>query len=139
MDICQSVLASFFVRAASGQYELDRPRQLLNLLAAMARNKLVKAAKKQRAARRDYRRQQFAADEVFLDPSPGPSQVVADQDLLEQFRQRLSEEERRLADRRAQGRTWAEIAAEIGGQEDSLRIRFTRAIDRVAEQLGLDG
>ena len=24
-DICQSVLASFFVRAASGQYDLDQP------------------------------------------------------------------------------------------------------------------
>src|SRR5215213_9339327 len=28
MDICQSVLASFFVRTASGQYDLDDPRQL---------------------------------------------------------------------------------------------------------------
>ena len=27
LDICQSVLASFFVRAASGQYELDTPGQ----------------------------------------------------------------------------------------------------------------
>lgn len=25
MDICQSVLASFFVRAAVGQYDLERP------------------------------------------------------------------------------------------------------------------
>jgi len=26
MDICQSVMASFFIRAASGQYELQTPR-----------------------------------------------------------------------------------------------------------------
>ena len=32
LDICQSVLASFFVRAAAGQYDLDRPEQLLKLL-----------------------------------------------------------------------------------------------------------
>ena len=25
MDICQSVLASFFLRAAAGQYDLERP------------------------------------------------------------------------------------------------------------------
>jgi hypothetical protein len=39
MDICQSVLASFFVRAASGQYDLDQPDQLLALLLQMARHK----------------------------------------------------------------------------------------------------
>src|SRR5207302_11338874 len=49
MDICQSVLASFFVRAASGQYDLQEPNQLLKLLTAMARNKLKFQARKQRA------------------------------------------------------------------------------------------
>ena len=32
MDVCQSVLASFFVRAAAGQYDLDEPAQLVRLL-----------------------------------------------------------------------------------------------------------
>src|SRR5260370_4819279 len=32
VDICQSVLASFFVRAALGQYELEEPQQLIKLL-----------------------------------------------------------------------------------------------------------
>src|ERR1700730_3147059 len=40
-DICQSVLLSFFVRAATGQYRLEQPRDLRNLLVAMAQNKLV--------------------------------------------------------------------------------------------------
>src|SRR4051794_2951522 len=35
MDICQSVMASFFVRAAIGEYELDEPRQLIRLLVGM--------------------------------------------------------------------------------------------------------
>ena len=30
-DVCQSVMASFFVRAAAGQYDLERPDQLLRL------------------------------------------------------------------------------------------------------------
>ena len=38
-DICQSVLASFFVRMALGQYDLEQPEDLLKLLAVMARNK----------------------------------------------------------------------------------------------------
>src|SRR5439155_1979963 len=41
MDICQSVLASFFVRAAAGQYELQDPGQLIALLFRMAQHKLA--------------------------------------------------------------------------------------------------
>ena len=40
MDICQSVLASFFVRAAMGQYEIATPDDLLKLLAQMALRQL---------------------------------------------------------------------------------------------------
>src|SRR3990172_963149 len=40
MDVCQSVLASFFVHAATGAYVLDEPRQLVALLTKMAQNKL---------------------------------------------------------------------------------------------------
>src|SRR5215212_4799414 len=53
MDICQSVLKSFFVRAAAGQYDLETPEQLLKLLASMARNKLTTQARGEHAQRRD--------------------------------------------------------------------------------------
>src|SRR5262245_14297246 len=56
LDVCNSVLGAFFVRAASGQFELDTPRQLLHLLVTMARNKLTNYALRQKAARRDQRR-----------------------------------------------------------------------------------
>ena len=49
MDICQSVLASFFLRAASGEYDIADPGQLLQLLSAMARNKLAHQIRKHRA------------------------------------------------------------------------------------------
>ena len=45
MDICQSVFASFFVRTAAGQFDIDKPDQLLRLLVAIARNKLAKQAR----------------------------------------------------------------------------------------------
>jgi RNA polymerase sigma-70 factor (ECF subfamily) len=140
MDICQSVLASFFVRAAAGKYELDQPGQLLRLLVAMARNKLINQAKKQRAARRDYRRQQppDGGDAEPAAPGPSPSDVVAHRELLQEFRSRLSAAEQQLADRRAAGRRWTEIAAEVGGQPDTLRVQLNRAIDRVTRELGLE-
>src|SRR6516225_5934734 len=56
MDVCQSVWGSFFVRTAAGQYDLDRPEQMLALLVKMAQNKLVSAARRSLAQQRDLRR-----------------------------------------------------------------------------------
>jgi RNA polymerase sigma-70 factor (ECF subfamily) len=140
VDICQSVLASFFVRAAAGQYELDTPEQLLKLLATMARNKLVDQVLKQRAARRQPPRGQPEEGDVgaVVDPAPGPGQVVAHRELLQEFRRRLSDAERQLADQRALGRSWAEIATQVGGNADTLRLQLRRAVERVSRELGLE-
>src|SRR5262249_11695960 len=40
LDVCQSVMADFFVRTALGQYDLQSPTELMKLLATMARNRL---------------------------------------------------------------------------------------------------
>jgi RNA polymerase sigma factor (sigma-70 family) len=140
MDICQSVMASFFVRAALGQYELDTPDQLLRLLATMARNKLANQAHGQRAARRDVRRVDPGAfDVVDVAARDGsPSRQCEARELLEQARARFTPEERRLLDLRQDGREWAEVAAELGGTAEALRKKLARAVDRVARELGLD-
>jgi RNA polymerase sigma factor (sigma-70 family) len=140
MDICQSVLMSFFVRAASGQYELETPGQLLTLLATMARNKLASQARRQFTHRRDRRRDDGGGDEVgrFVAPGPSPSVQVAARDLLREVRSRLSPEERRLVELRDEGREWSSVAEEVGGTPESLRKKLVRAIDRVAADLGLD-
>jgi RNA polymerase sigma factor (sigma-70 family) len=140
-DICQSILARFFVRAASGQFELEQAGQLMKLLVTMARNHLVNEALKHRAARRDQRRNlPVAADEMALaDGADSPSQAVANRELLSEARRRLTEEERRIADARVEGRAWAEIAAEVGDNADAVRMRFVRAMDRVVSELGLEG
>ena len=140
MDICQSVLANFFVRAASGQFELDTADQLVKLLVTMARNKLANYVLQQRAARRDQRRVEKAItnESELVDPGPSPSQVVVNKELLQECRRHLSEEERQLADLRASGRSWDEIAAEVGAKPDTVRSRLTRALDRVARELRLE-
>src|SRR5947209_1299085 len=62
MDVCQSVLASFFLRTAAGEYDLDRPDQLIGLLVTMARNKLASAARRQTQQKRDHRREAGGGD-----------------------------------------------------------------------------
>src|SRR5262249_43378354 len=64
MDVCQSVLGSFFVRAALGQFDLQTPEQLLNLLVSMSRRKVADVAREAGAARRDYRREQAGAEQA---------------------------------------------------------------------------
>jgi RNA polymerase sigma-70 factor (ECF subfamily) len=140
MDICQSVMKSFFFRAAAGQYELKTPQQLLALLATMARNKLYSQARRQQAVRRHGRAAPGGLDEEGLvDPGASPSREVAARDLLHEVRRRLDPDECRLMDLRNQGHGWAAIAAELGGSPDSVRMKLNRALDRVAGQLGLDG
>ena len=56
MDICQSVLASFFARAAVGDFDLEEPPQLIRLLVGMARNKVAEQARHHQRQRRDVRR-----------------------------------------------------------------------------------
>jgi RNA polymerase sigma-70 factor (ECF subfamily) len=140
MDICQSVLASFFVRAAAGQYDLERPQQLVNLLVTMARNKVADQARRQGAECRDNRRvtEGTLEEKELVDTASSPSERVGGRELYQECRKRLSEQERQLADRRAQGHDWADIAAELHDSPEALRKRLTRAIDRVVRELGLE-
>jgi len=57
---------------------------------------------------------------------------------LHEFRNRLSEEERQVADERAQGQDWQQIAQAHGGTAEGARKKLARAIDRVARELGLE-
>ncbi|MBY0524996.1 MAG: sigma-70 family RNA polymerase sigma factor [Gemmataceae bacterium] len=142
MDVCQSVLANFFVRASAGQFEIDRPDQLLRLLVTMARNKLLDQARKQHSSRRDSRRIEAGPSgqlEAVADADAAtPSQIVSEKELLQAMREQLTDDERFLADQRALGRDWSEIAKEAGGSAEALRKKLARALDRVARQLGLD-
>jgi RNA polymerase sigma factor (sigma-70 family) len=140
MDVCQSVLASFFVRTAAGQYDLQSAPQLIKLLVSMARNKLASAARRQRRQKRDHRK--ATADHEVLarvaGTDPSPSEHVAGKELLERVRAELSEEEKRLAELRAQGLGWPEIAALVGGKPQARRMQLARALDRAARLFGLE-
>lgn len=141
VDICQSVLGNFFQRAADGQFEMDRPDQVRNLLLAMARNKLLDKVREQQAECRDMRRVQ-PTDSDVMGGVPGsdetPSRILAQRELLEQVHSQLSAEDRYLAEQRALGRDWADLAGECGKSPDALRKQLARSLRRVAQQLGLD-
>jgi RNA polymerase sigma-70 factor (ECF subfamily) len=140
MDICQSVLASFFVRAGAGQYDLHKPEQLFKLLVAMAHNKLATQDRAQRRQRRDYRRLQAGGleQEQAVSREPSPSRQVVMQDLLQRAQRLLSAEEQQIAELRKEGLEWQAIAQRLGGTAEGLRKQLARAADRVAHELDLD-
>jgi RNA polymerase sigma-70 factor (ECF subfamily) len=141
LDICQSVLASFFVRTAAGQYNLESQSHLLKLLVTMARNKLASAARLHYRERRDTRRMSSRGQDTVARTASAdgdPSEIVASQDLLDRFRRCLNAEERQLADLRSDGVSWTEIAVRLGGTPDARRLQLSRAVDRAARELGLE-
>jgi len=138
MDICQSVLKSFFVRVALGQYELANPDQLVRLLVRMSRNKAIDEGRKE-GARGAGRQSDLDPDRVDrASDSPTPSQAVANQEVLQEALRRLSPEERQLWELRAQGSEWEAVAAQFGGTPEGRRKQLERAVERVAADLHLD-
>jgi RNA polymerase sigma-70 factor (ECF subfamily) len=137
VDICQSVLANFFVRAAAGQFRLDEPGHLKKLLMTMARNKFAEHVRHHQAQRRDIRRTE-ALGSPGAAAAASPSQLLSGAELLQEFRRRLTAEERSVAELRVQGHDWSAIAAELGGTPDGRRMQLARAASRVARELGLD-
>jgi hypothetical protein len=61
--------------------------------------------------------------------------MVVGRELLAEVNRRLSTEERLLAELRADGCEWTEIAARIGGTAEARRKQLARAVDRVEQQL----
>src|SRR3954471_15577003 len=86
LDLCQFGLASFFVRAATGQYDLETPEKVLGLLAAMARNKLASQARRQGTKRRGGRPVTAGGQDQHqaVARDAGPVREVAARDLLQE-------------------------------------------------------
>jgi RNA polymerase sigma factor (sigma-70 family) len=141
IDVCQSVLASFFARAATGQYDLESPEQLVKLLMSMARNKLASLARREHRLRRDARRVAATQPEVLeqvVDTAISPSETILRRELVERMRAELSDDERQIADLRVEGLGWDEVAERLGGTAQARRMQLARGVERAAEHLGLE-
>jgi DNA-directed RNA polymerase specialized sigma24 family protein len=154
MDICQSVMGNFFARVAAGQFDLERPEDLLRLLATMAMNKVRDRYRKLTADKRDHQvvRGEDSCDPAaqLPDPGRGPDSIVAEREILARIRGRLTDDELYIYEQRSVGREWAEIAADLpsapepvrqklaGSKPDALRKKYVRALNRVLEELGID-
>ncbi len=140
MDVCQSVLASFFVRVALGQYDLDSSDELIRLLSVITRNKVANQVHHHHAARRDVRRDTSLEGDVLhvARRSEDPSELASAREILRKVSESLSPDERHLAEQRAEGKSWGELSGEMGISDEALRKKLTRAIDRALSECGLE-
>jgi DNA-directed RNA polymerase specialized sigma24 family protein len=136
-DIFQSVMGSFFVRVALGQYDLREPEDLARLLAVMARNKVAEKARRRDVARGGEDLDGEGAAAVAA-PDASPSRVVELRQLAEIARARLPADLIELVALRDDGLEWKDIAARIGGTADAHRKRLARAASAIALELGFD-
>jgi RNA polymerase sigma-70 factor (ECF subfamily) len=136
-DVSQSVFASFFTRAAGGEFELSGPEQLARLLMTMARNRLVSRVRRERRQIRDVRRVQSESATLgsVPDTRATPSKIVGSKEELALLRTAMNEEEQQVFELRAEGLSWDEVAGRLGGTGPSRRMQFSRAVSRLEKLL----
>lgn len=136
-DVFQSVMGSFFVRVALGQYDLQKPEDLLKLLSVMVRNKVAEKARR-RDVGRDADDLDGSGAAVVPSTEPSPSRIVAMRQLAREARARLAPELLEVIALRDEDLGWKEIAERVGGNPDALRKRLARAVDEISEALGVE-
>lgn len=143
-DICQSVLARFFVGLWAGSYDVDDDQQLMGLLKTMVRARVVDLHRRHTADKRDVRRTRTLSGDVPLladNKGSTPSQLLMHRELWERFTAALPDRCRSILELRQERRGWSEIAQALGepGREEALRKQYERAVAKATQTLGLDG
>ena len=138
-DVCQSVLGSFLLRLSAGEYALQTEDDLRKLLTTIANNKFLEFSRHESAAKRDRSiteswsgRHEFTTSHKY-DPAEG----IIFSEIQLQLAQRMSPHELELLQLRRSGKDWAEIAEQLREEQTVLRKRYSRALNRVAGELGL--
>ena len=125
---------------AAGEYELKSERDLQRLLVAISQNKFMALQRREMAEKRDRRITVSldSIDDIEDYRQTNDDRSARQVELLSAFEQSLSVEERQLFTMRRQGLEWAVIAEELNENAIVLRKRLSRAVQRVARELGIE-
>lgn len=121
-DIFQSLLKDFLERKGTEEAAASSQRLKAYLKAAVQ----YKIASKNRKERRRVADLEDVAEPVSRERPT--SESVEDRDLIHAIRSRLDDANGRLFDLSRQGHTWRQIADELGGHPDTLRIQLRRSV-----------
>ncbi len=135
-DVMQSVLKSFFVRTAAGQFDLADWDGLWSLLTVITLRKCGHKVEHFQAACRDVRREEpppagddSAASWEAIAREPTPEEAAGLTDTVEGLLRGLDEADRRIVELALQGHSVPEISAQAGVSERTAyrRLEFIKA------------
>jgi DNA-directed RNA polymerase specialized sigma24 family protein len=133
-------MGSFLLRLSAGEYELNSEDDLRTLLASIAKNKFMMLNRYETAAKRNHliteplsKHPKLAAKNRF-----DPAEKLVFNELQNELTKRMSAGELELLRLRRDGESWATIAIKLSEEQQVLRKRLSRAINRVASELGLE-
>lgn len=129
-DIWQSLLKDFLRVRGSKERSSDASAELSAYLAAAVHHKVQTRLRKERRHAGS-----LPPDWEPVSREPRIGAELDDQDFTAALRARLDESTRQLFELKAQGLTWAEIAARLGGTPDALRMRLRRDVATVLSEL----
>jgi RNA polymerase sigma-70 factor (ECF subfamily) len=146
-DVVQSAMRSFFVHARAGDYVLARSGDLWRLLAAITLHKLRDQVDRNRAGRRDYRRERDCesgderlargAEPVARRPTPDEEFAAVEQ--LQAIVQELPESVRSALTLRLAGNRIEDIAAVMQRSERTVRRLLETARRELARSISFRG
>lgn len=139
-DVCQSVLGGFLLRLSTGDFDLRTEDDLRRLLTVIAQRKFAMIRRREYSAKRSRKITKSLNDlpEVRESNAIEPSAHFEITELAELVKRSLTSDEFELLVRRRDGQSWEQIAQDLGVEVATLRKRLSRALRRVASELGLE-
>ncbi len=139
VDVCQSVLGGFLLRLSAGDYVLHSEADLRGLLMSIAKKKFSMLRRRESAEKRD-RAKTHSLENIpeVTGHSQSPEAGLELTELAMRVQQRLTAHEWELLQKRRSGKSWNEIEDELKVSATVLKKRLSRAIHRVAVELGIE-
>lgn len=137
-DLSQSLLLGFHMALSRGKVELDNESALRAYLRTMVRNQLANRSDAMKAAKRGKGKRPVSLDdEAGLNPpidNITASVTFRLTEMQDRIRQELSPDEEAILEGRLVGRSYPEIAEDLGKSADAVRVMWGRARERLRER-----
>jgi len=145
VDVCQSLMLAFHMRAAEGKVELENEKAMRAYLRSMIRHKMANLSDRIRTAKRGGGTQPISIEANQADPEqgagiqlpafdPSASMVAGTAELRLRLEAALTAEELSILEGRLSGRSNQEIADEIGKTADGVRMAWNRAREKLVSR-----
>ncbi len=139
VDVCQSVLGGFLLKLSAGDYVLHCEADLRGLLMSIAKKKFAMLWRRESAEKRARTRTR-SLDSIpeVVSSGTSPESRLELKELISRVRQGLTDHEWDLLQQRRNGASWIEIESQLQVSAVVLKKRLSRALHRVAVDLGID-